>query len=227
MANVITRRSFMKAGAQASIAAALASMTNLPLFLRRALAEANIGTNKKKLLFIFLRGGNDGINNILPINDPGYAFYRAGIGLPKDPAVNYNVSTGQCDDPGALQPYAIRLGNGFAALNPNLFNLAPVFNTGRLALIHRAAYTRQSRSHFDSEVYWEKATDGVSSNYRQASDGIFYRTIVESGWNQNHALSGVSIQSNLPQSLRGAQPMTNLSSIGRYNLLGVAGTVTG
>src|SRR5262249_27130644 len=48
------------------------------------------------------------------------------------------------------------------------------------------------------------------------------RTIVESGWNQHHALSGVSIQSNMPQSLRGAEPMTNLSSINRYNLLGVS-----
>jgi uncharacterized protein DUF1501 len=35
-------------------------------------------------------------------------------------------------------------------------------------------------------------------------------------------LSGVSIQSNMPQSLRGTQPMTNLSSINRYNLLGVS-----
>ena len=53
------------------------------------------------------------------------------------------------------------------------------------------------------------------------ADGIWYRTIVESGWNLNHALAGVSIQSNMPASLRGEQPMTNLSSIGRYNTLGV------
>lgn len=227
MANVITRRSFLKAGAQASIAAGLASVANIPLFLQKALAEGNIGLSGKKLLFIFLRGGNDGVNNIIPIQDPSYAPNRLSIGIPKDPAVFYDVATGQCDNPGVLQPYAIRLGNGFAAMNPNLFNLAPVFNAGKLALIHRAAYTRQSRSHFDSEIYWEKATDGISSHYRTASDGIFYRTIVESGWNQNHALSGVSIQSNLPQSLRGVHPMTNLSSINRYNLLGVAGSVSG
>lgn len=226
MANVITRRSFMKAGVQASIAAGLASMTNLPFFLQRALAEGSVGLNGKKLLFIFLRGGNDGINNILPINDPGYAFHRQGIGLPKDPAVNYDVSTGQCDNPGIVQPYALRLGNGFAALNPNLYDLAPLFNTGHLALLHRVAYRSQSRSHFDSEKYWEKATDGVTANNRVVNDGVFYRTIVESGWNQNHALSGVSIQPNMPQSLRGEQPMANLSSINRYNLLGVSGATS-
>src|SRR5687767_3314651 len=117
MANVITRRSFMKTSAQATLAAGLASMVNIPLFLQRALAEGNIGISGKKLLLIFLRGGNDGINNIIPIQDPSYAAFRPEIGLPKDPAVFYDVSTGQCDNPGVLQPNAIRLGNGFAALN--------------------------------------------------------------------------------------------------------------
>jgi len=153
MANVITRRSFLKASAQASLAAGLASMVNIPLFLQKALAEGNIGLSGKKLLFIFLRGGNDGINNIIPIQDPSYAAFRQQIGIPKDPAAFYDVATGQCDNPGVLQPYAIRSGNGFAALNPNLYDLAPLFNTNHLALIHRVAYRSQSRSHFDSERY--------------------------------------------------------------------------
>ena len=97
MANVITRRSFLKAGAQASIAAGLASMVNIPPFLRQALAEGNIGLSGKKLLFIFLRGGNDGINNIVPIQDPSYLPNRLQIGIPKDPAAFYDVATGQCD----------------------------------------------------------------------------------------------------------------------------------
>jgi uncharacterized protein (DUF1501 family) len=225
MPNVITRRSFLKASTQASIAAGLASMVNIPLFLQRALAEGNIGLSGKKLLFIFLRGGNDGLNNIVPIQDPSYAAFRQQIGIPKDPAVFYDVATGQCDNPGLLQPYAIRLGNGFAALNPNLYDLAPLFNTGRLALIHRVAYRSQSRSHFDSERYWEKGSDGTSAQ-RLLTDGVFYRTMEESGWHQNHALSGVSIQSNLPYSLRGEQPMTNLSSVNRYNILGVSGATS-
>ncbi len=225
MANVITRRSFLKAGAQASIAAGLASMVNIPLFLQKALAEGNIGISGKKLLFIFLRGGNDGINNIVPIQDPSYAAVRPQIGIPKDPASSYDAATGRCDDPGLLQPYALRLGNGFAALNPNLYDLAPLFNSGKLALIHRVAYRSQSRSHFDSERYWEKGSDGTSAQ-RLVNDGIFYRTVAESGWNRNHALSGVSFQNNLPYSLRGQQPMTNLSSINRYNILGVSGTTS-
>src|SRR2546426_2051682 len=161
MANIITRRSFLKASFQTSAALALASLTNIPPFLKRALAEGNIGINGKKLLFIFLRGGNDGVNNIIPIQDPSYAANRAVLGIPKDPAVDYGATpTGVADTPAANYPYAIRLGNGFAALHPAMADLVPLFNSHSLALVHRVAYRSQSRSHFDSEVYWEKATDG-------------------------------------------------------------------
>src|SRR6266404_1981853 len=224
MANIITRRSFLKASFQATAALGLASLTNIPPFLKRALAEGNIGISGKKLLFIFLRGGNDGVNNIIPIQDPSYAANRALLSIPKETGVNapdYSQATGAADAVAANYPFAIRLGNGFAALHPAMSDLVPLFNAHDLALIHRVAYRSQSRSHFDSEVYWEKATDGITTNNRQVNDGLWYRTIVESGWNRTHALSGVSIQSNMPQSLRGGEPMTNLSSIGRYNILGV------
>ncbi|MFM1769206.1 MAG: hypothetical protein RJA22_1735 [Verrucomicrobiota bacterium] len=230
MAHILNRRSFLKTGAGGAFTLGLASLLNTPPFLRQALAEGSIGLNGKKLIFIFLRGGNDGVNNIIPVLDPSYYGQRAQIGIPKHPTGDaYYQGTG---GPGTLLGVdpaapgaAIPLNNGFAGINPALSDLVPLYNAGDLALVHRAGYRSLSRSHFDSERYWEKATDGTSAN-RLVGDGIWYRTIVESGWNLNHALSGVSIQSNLPQSLRGEQPMTNLSSIGRYNLLGVAGSST-
>src|SRR4030095_5827935 len=98
MPQIITRRSFLKSGLGAGVAAGLASLMNIPPFLQRALAEGNVGINGKKLLFVFLRGGNDGINNIIPIQDASYAANRAGISLPKDPAIlDYGVATGSCD----------------------------------------------------------------------------------------------------------------------------------
>src|SRR3954465_2672902 len=223
MANIITRRAFMKAGLKATAVAGLASLTHIPPFLRQALAEGQIGISGKKVLFIFLRGGNDGVNNIIPIQDPAYAANRAVLGLPPDPLSHYDETTGSADDTiPANYPYAINLRNGFAALNPALADMVPLYNSTPkkdLALIHRVAYRSQSRSHFDSEQYWEKGADG--STGPKTSNGLWYRTIIESGWNTNHALSGVSIQSNMPASLRGSYPLTNLSSIGRYNLLGV------
>src|SRR5436190_10672406 len=224
MPNIITRRSFLSHAGRAAVGVGLASLMNIPPFLKQALAEGSIGINGKKLIFIFLRGGNDGINNVVPVLDPSYRgagnALRNFLALPTDPVLDYANASGHADVVPIEYPYAVRLGNGFATLNPALRDLSAVFNAGDLAVIHRAGYRSLSRSHFDSEQYWEKGTDGTSSN-RNVANGVWYRTIVESGWNRNHALSGVSIQSNLPASLRGTQPMTNLSSLGRYNTLGV------
>ncbi len=225
MPHIITRRSFLKNTGRAAVGLGLASLMNVPPFLKRALAEGSIGVNGKKLIFLFLRGGNDGVNNIIPVLDPSYRgtgnVLRNFLAMPTDPALDYAASTGTADIVPINYPYAVRLGNGFATLNPALRDLAPILNAGDLAVIQRAGYRSLSRSHFDSEVYFERGTDGTSAN-KSVLDGIWYRTIVESGWNRNHALSGVSVQTNLPMSLRGEQPMTNLSSISRYNIAGVS-----
>src|SRR5256885_15494488 len=95
-----------------------------------------------------------------------------------------------------------------------------VYNAGDLALIHRVAYPKQSRSHFDSQNYWENG----NPNNNLSTDGIFYRTIIESGLAGN-GVTGVSIQSALPLILRGSDAaMTNLTDPLRYNLLGIPST---
>jgi uncharacterized protein (DUF1501 family) len=99
--------------------------------------------------------------------------------------------------------------------------LAPIYNSGELALIHRVGYPKQSRSHFDSQLYWENG----NPNNSLTKDGIFYRTILESGLASVNALTGVSIQSTLPQILRGSKAaMTNLGDPTRYSLLGIPNT---
>jgi uncharacterized protein (DUF1501 family) len=220
--NIINRRDFMSTVGRAGMLAALASVSNVPGFLQRALASGSLGGGKK-LLFIWLRGANDSLNSVIPVLDSSYATSRPGIRIPTDGATNYGT-LGPCDFPEAgaastygFYPNAIRLGNGFAALHPSLKFLAPVFNAGDLALIHRVGYPRQSRSHFDSQNYWENG----SPNNNLSKDGIFYRTIIESGLAASQ-VTGVSIQSSLPLILRGsAAALTNLSDPERYDVFGV------
>ena len=241
--NIYSRRSFLDRSLKTSLGVALATLTDIPFVMKRALAEGSIGQpgpdgKIKKVLFIWLRFGNDGLNNIIPIEDSAYGSNRPTIGIGKDPAAaadpTYYSTAGGCFDPtlyadsgGALRaaaddPYsytrAIKLGNGFAALHPSLKFLAPIYNAGDLALLHRVAYPMQSRSHFDSQNYWENG----NPNNNLSKDGIFYRTIMQSGLANTAPLTGVSIQSALPLILRGSQAaMTNLTSPTRYGLLGV------
>ncbi len=232
---ILNRRAFLSQTFKTSLAVALSTLVDIPFVMKRALAEGSIGLNGKKILFIWLRGANDGLNSVIPVEDPTYYSIRQQIAIQKEASVNYAGTTGGCFDAtqyasdaaqtprsAADSTYsydrAIRLGNGFAALHPSLKFLAPVYNAGDLALIHRVAYPKQSRSHFDSQNYWENG----NPNNNLSKDGIFYRTIMESGLAHSAPLTAISIQSALPLILRGSDAaMTNLTSPTRYDLLGV------
>jgi uncharacterized protein (DUF1501 family) len=224
--NLITRRNFLSTSAKTSLAVAMSTLVDIPLLMKRALAEGTIGTGKK-VLFIWLRGANDGLNSLIPISDPAYSTSRPTLAVDPDAGTNY-ATRGPADffPSGAAStygsyPFAIRTGNGFAALHPSLKFLAPVYNAGNLALIHRVAYPRQSRSHFDSQRYWENG----SPNNNLSNDGIFYRAMLEylrEAGTTASPFTGVSIQSSLPLILRGSEaPMTNLTDPLRFDLLGV------
>src|SRR6266480_1639086 len=238
--NIITRRGFLDRSFKVGLGVALSTLVDIPLVVKRALAEGTIGKNGKKLLFIFLRGANDSLNSVIPIQDPAYnVLNRPTLMIPKAPGADY-TTPGPSFDPtqyldsggtvrGAADPTfgyanAIRLGNGFAALHPSLKFLAPVYNAGDLALVHRVGYPKQSRSHFDSQNYWETG----NPNNNLVKDGILYRAMVESGLANLAPLTGVSIQSSLPLVLRGSSAaMTNLTDPTRYNLLGIPNTTAG
>ena len=96
--NVLSRRQFLDRSAKIGMAAALASLTDIPFAMKRALAAGGIGTNGKKVLFIWLRGANDALNSVIPILDPQYATSRPTIGIPQDgPDSNYSA-IGPCFD---------------------------------------------------------------------------------------------------------------------------------
>jgi len=234
--NILTRRSFLGTTAGMAATAALGCLTNVPLFVQQAIADGTIGRpgangRVKKLLFIFLRGANDGLNNLIPHGDDAYGpGIRDNIFIPVDPTQSWSARgralfptagpTGGSFD----YPYSIPVGNGFAGLHPSLKYLVPAYNAGDLAILHRVGYPGQSRSHFDSQAYWETGAPRDS----QVKDGLLYRALYESGRTSVNSLTGVSIQSSLPLMLRGSRAaMTNITDPNRYDLLGVPNNVDG
>src|SRR6185369_1164255 len=104
--HVLTRRRFFDRTFKVAAGVALSTLVDIPFVVKRALAEGNIGLNGKKLLFIFLRGANDSVNTVIPIQDSAYntdiytptgTVIRPNIAIAKD-SIDYSQS-GDCDFP--------------------------------------------------------------------------------------------------------------------------------
>lgn len=103
----------------------------------RSLAQiAEHGTSsgcEHALVVIFLRGGNDGLNTVIPANDPLYKQYR------KRTRISANR--------------ALTLGDDLF-LHPSLRGLADAWENDRLAIVQAAGYPNHNRSHFVSTAVW-------------------------------------------------------------------------
>jgi uncharacterized protein (DUF1501 family) len=120
----------------------------------------------KALVCVFLYGGNDGLNTIVPTDDIRYAQYtavRAGLALPRS---SLSALTGS--DYG-LHPALSALSSVW-----NAGQLAPVFNVGPLhealtqtqylgAAKNSAAIPEKLFSHSDQQTLWETATAAVNT----------------------------------------------------------------
>lgn len=112
-----TRRDFLRTGCCTAAGLGAASFSRLGLM--NALAQ---GTDYKALVCIFLFGGNDGNNTIIPYDTAGYANYRslrANLALPQ----------------GGLLPIAPPSQGEPFAFHPKLTNVQRLFNSGQLACV--------------------------------------------------------------------------------------------
>jgi uncharacterized protein (DUF1501 family) len=136
----ISRRLFIRDGV-ASVTLGLAA----PAFLS-AIAQAQ-GLGSRRLVVVYLGGGNDALNTLVPYQDQSYYSRRPTIAIP----------AGQ-----VLQVGTDAAGRALG-LHPRLGGLLNVFNEGRLALVQRAGYPNSSRSHFEATDIFGTANPSSSS----------------------------------------------------------------
>ena len=101
---------------------------------RSALADQ---AGRRVLLLVELKGGNDGLNTLIPFEDARYYKNRRTLGIPK----------------GEVLPLSKQVG-----LHPKMTAMAELFKGGRLAVIQGAGYPQPDRSHFRSMEIWHTAS---------------------------------------------------------------------
>jgi uncharacterized protein (DUF1501 family) len=191
-----TRRGFL-VGCSAAIAGLAGSRFN-------SLAFAQAGDiNDEILIVLFLRGGQDGLNLVLPTGGADRAVYQSLRPTLQVPAAE-------------AQPYtlgAMAGANGAVelALHPAAAPLHELFQDQKLAIVVAAGMAANERSHFDSMAWMELGTPGSSH--------------LPTGWLTRH----MQTASNLPAeilmpslSVGGLQAMSQLGSYETINLSSVS-----
>ena len=187
-----TRRLFLKNGAVAVASVGLAPAWG-PDFVRNTAFAAEPQRNgraaggRKVLICLFQRGAVDGLSMVVPHGDANYYQHRStgnGIAIPR---------TG----PGSL----IDL-DGTFGLHPALAPLKSIWDEGHLAAIHACGSPNPTRSHFDAQDFMESGAPGN----KQVRDGWLSRVLCcpeDAARLQSTPFRGVSMTSQLPQSLQG------------------------
>jgi uncharacterized protein (DUF1501 family) len=190
---MVTRRAFIKSGSLALFAAGLGGV---PSFIAQAANSHKLtGPYKKNkiLVCIFQRGAMDGLMAVSPFTDEHFRKARPTLFMPgARSAANSLIDL-----------------DGRFGLHPSMPAFAPLYNEGRLAIIHGVGSPNTTRSHFDAQDYMEAGTPfnkGTSSGWLNRAVGLL-------GHETATPFQAVSITSSLPRSFYGNKPAIAINSL--------------
>jgi len=131
----MNRRTFIRA------AGAAAAVSWLPWPAQAASARGE----RRLLVLVELKGGNDGFNTLVPYTDAEYYRLRPSVAIPREQVLSLDARAG---------------------LHPELRPLLTLWQAGELALVQNVGYPKPNLSHFRSIEIWDTASS--SSEYLDA-----------------------------------------------------------
>ena len=139
---------------------------------------------ERVLILIELKGGNDGLNTVVPYADPAYYQLRNSIGIKAEDVIKIEPRTG---------------------LHPDLKAMLPLWEKGELGIVQGVGYPSPNLSHFRSIEIWE--TSSKSNEY--LDDGWVARAMKAGVAKQaNFTAEGVLIGGSDLGPLAGARAVT-------------------
>ncbi len=191
----LSRRSLLRAGALGAVSW---------LGMRSALADITVrkqARNRDTLVIIFLRGGADGLNIVVPYLDDNYHRARPSLRM----------------SPPKSGPFADRVLDldGHFGFHPAMTPLMPLYESGQLGIVHAVGSQDHTRSHFEAMSAMERGLErmgpgvqnGWLARYLAATDG-------------NSPMRAVSIADVLPDSLKGGPSALNIREVADFRLDG-------
>jgi uncharacterized protein (DUF1501 family) len=141
--------------------------------LEAAAAEAAQSPDAPILVSVYLDGGNDGLNTLVPLADARYAQLRPKIGIAAGEAL----------------PLADTAEFGW---HPSLTGLRELYDAGKVAVLPSVDYAHPDLSHFNSSAYWRTGVVGQTLD----RSGWLGRTVDVLG-SPDNPLQAISVSGNL------------------------------
>ncbi|GHE27409.1 DUF1501 domain-containing protein [Vulcaniibacterium thermophilum] len=181
--------------------AALGAVGPTLLFTRDARAASN---SYDTLVFVFLRGGLDGLNFVVPLSGADRGFYEQA-------RPNLMIATS-----GTYGALPLTLAGGSATgfgLHPSATGLRDIWNAGQLAIVHACGLTTTiTRSHFDAQLAIDLGTVGQGGGV-----GWLARAMnTQPGLDAGDTMPALAVNSRQPASLNGTTQALTLSRPGEF-----------
>ena len=160
----------------------------IPVGLNSCVAQTEAQTDRpQRLIVIFLRGGIDGLNVVVPHQEADYYEARPTVAIPYPQEKNGVIDL-----------------DGFFGLHPSLEDLIPLWEKKNLAFIHASGLPLTERSHFQAQDYMENGTPGVKST----TDGWMNRLLAEI--HQTNPVQALNVGGTTPYILKGKMEIATL-----------------
>ncbi len=149
--------------------------------------RVNSKSDRRRLVVVFLRGGVDGLNIVIPHQESAYYQARPTIAVPYPQKQN-----------GAIDL------DGFFGLHPYLQDLLPLWSQKKLAFVHASGSPVAERSHFQAQDYLESGTPGI----KNTPDGWMNRLLAELP--QDRPTQALNVGVTTPYILKGEMAIASL-----------------
>ena len=109
--------------------------------LEAASAQAAAAPDATILVSLYLDGGNDGLNTLVPLADPLYPTLRSRLGIAPETTLALPDTTA-------------------FGWHPALAGLKALYDQGKVAVLPSVDFADADQSHFNSAAYWRRGIVG-------------------------------------------------------------------
>ena len=198
---MLTRRQVIKTGISCTVAGVMANIGLVDSIFAAGIGDSipNGNLSNRSLIVIQLKGGNDGLNTVVPYGDGRYYDARPKLAIPEENVLPLTSEFG---------------------LHPSFEEIKSLWDQGHVAIVQGVGYPNQSFSHFQSQHIW-KTADPFSQK-SDGGDGWLGRQITNLPAEGFNWFKGISMGKTYPISPMATQELSlpAIRSLKSYQLAG-------